>query len=68
MKTVVAILVAVFLVGRYGWKPGGFGACQSADIASVEVSDTVVHMTGLYPGSFRKKEPSMFNLRRKQHE
>ena len=46
------ILTAVFLVGRYGWKLGGFGACQGAGITSVEVSETAVHITGFYPGSF----------------
>ena len=46
------ILTAVFLVGRYGWKLGGFGACQGAGITSVEVSENAVHITGFYPGSF----------------
>lgn len=31
------ILTAVFLAGRYGWKLGGFRACQGAGITSVEV-------------------------------
>ena len=48
------ILTAVFLVGRYGWKLGGFRACQGAGITSVEVSDKAVHITGFYPGSFPK--------------
>ena len=47
-----AILVTVFLAGRYGWKLGGFNACQSAGIRSVEVTGKVVHITGFYPGSF----------------
>ena len=31
---------------------GGFGAWQGAGITSVEVSETAVHITGFYPGSF----------------
>ena len=46
------ILTAIFLAGRYGWKLGGFRACQGAGITSVEVSEKAVHMTGFYPGSF----------------
>lgn len=49
---IAVILTAIFLAGRYGWKLGGFGACQEAGITSVEVSETAVHMTGFYPGSF----------------
>ena len=46
------LLVAVFLLGRYGWKLLGFRACQGAGISSVEVSDQAVQITGFYPGSF----------------
>ena len=46
------ILTAVFLAGRYGWKLGGFRACQGAGITSVEVGEGSVHITGFYPGSF----------------
>ena len=46
------VLAAVFFAGRYGWKLGGFRACQSAGITSVEVSEKAVHITGFYPGSF----------------
>ena len=49
---IAVVLTAVFLAGRYGWKLGGFRACQGAGIPSVEVSRTAVHMTGFYPGSF----------------
>ena len=49
---VVVTLTAIFLAGRYGWKLGGFRACQGAGITSVEVSQTAVHITGFYPGSF----------------
>ena len=52
LLAIAVILTAVFLAGRYGWKLGGFRACQGAGITSVEVSDTTVHMTGFYPGSF----------------
>ena len=46
------ILAVIFLAGRYGWKVGGFGACQGTGITSVEVSEKVVRITGFYPGSF----------------
>lgn len=49
---IAVILTAIFIVGRYGWKLGGFRACQGAGINSVEVSETAVHITGFYPGSF----------------
>lgn len=49
---VAVILTAVFVAGRYGWKLGGFRACQGAGISSVEVSERSVHITGFYPGSF----------------
>ena len=52
LAVAAAILAAVFLAGRYGWKLLGFRACQGAGITSVEVSETAVHITGFYPGSF----------------
>lgn len=52
LLVIAAILTAVFLAGRYGWKLRGFRACQGAGISSVEVSETAVHITGFYPGSF----------------
>ena len=52
LLTVVVILSAVFLAGRYGWKLCGFRACQGAGITSVEVDGKSVHITGFYPGSF----------------
>ena len=52
LLAIVLILTAIFLAGRYGWKLGGFRACQSAGITSVEVNGKAVHMTGFYPGSF----------------
>ena len=52
LLTIAAALMAIFLAGRYGWKLVGFRACQSAGITAVEVSETEVHITGFYPGSF----------------
>ena len=52
LLVIAVILTAVFLAGRYGWKLGGFRACQGAGLTSVEVSEKSVHMTGFYPGSF----------------
>ncbi|MGM9651142.1 MAG: hypothetical protein ACI3VX_04295, partial [Faecousia sp.] len=52
LLAIAVILTAIFLAGRYGWKLGGFRACQGAGITSVEVSGTAVHITGFYPGSF----------------
>lgn len=46
------VLLSIFLIGRYGWKLGGFRACQSARIESVEVGENAVHLTGFDPGSF----------------
>ncbi|MGM9590483.1 MAG: hypothetical protein ACI3V0_09980 [Faecousia sp.] len=52
LLVIAVILTAAFFAGRYGWKLGGFRACQSAGITSVKVSETAVHITGFYPGSF----------------
>lgn len=52
LLAVVVTLTAIFLAGRYGWKLGGFRACQGAGIDSVKVTGNAVHMTGFYPGSF----------------
>ena len=49
---IAVVLTAVFLAGRYGWKLGGFRACQGTGITSVEVNEKDVHITGFYPGSF----------------
>ena len=48
----VAVLLLIFLMGRYGWKLSGFRACQSAGITSVKVSENTVRITGFCPGSF----------------
>ena len=50
--SVILLLTAVFLVGRYGWKLGGFEACESAGIEEVTVEENQVHISGFYPGSF----------------
>ena len=34
-----AVLAAVYLAGRFGWRLAGFRACQRAGIDSVEVRD-----------------------------
>lgn len=47
-----ALLAAVVLIGRYGWKLGGFRACESAGIEQVTVEEDQVHIRGFYPGSF----------------
>ena len=52
LLVLVVLVLVIFLAGRYGWKLGGFGACQGAGITSVEVSENAVHITGFYPGSF----------------
>ena len=52
LAVIAAVLLAIFLAGRYGWKLGGFRACQGAGITSVEVHENVVHIAGFYPGSF----------------
>ena len=49
---IVAVLLIMFLLGRFGWKIGGFDACQNAGIDSVEVSEHAIRMTGFYLGSF----------------
>lgn len=54
LAIIAAILLTIFLIGRYGWKLGGFRACQSAAIENVEVTDRQVTITGYYPGFFRK--------------
>ena len=49
---IAVILTAIFIGGRYGWKLGGFRACQGAGINMVEVGEKTVHIIGFYPGSF----------------
>lgn len=52
LLAILVILTMIFLAGRYGWKLGGFRACQGAGISSVEVTEQNVHIRGFYPGSF----------------
>ena len=52
LLAILVILTVIFLAGRYGWKLGGFRACQGAGISSVEVPEQNVHIRGFYPGSF----------------
>lgn len=49
---VAVLLIAVFLIGRYGWKLGGFNACETAGIEQVNVEEDHVRIRGFYPGSF----------------
>ena len=49
---IAAMLVAVFMVGRYGWKLGGFNACEPAGIEQVNMEEDHVRIRGFYPGSF----------------
>ena len=51
---IFALLTAVFLTGRYGWKMGGFNACETAGIEQVNVEEDHVRLRGFYPGSFPK--------------
>lgn len=50
----VVLLIAIFLIGRYGWKLVGFHACTSAGIERVIVEEKQVQIDGFYPGSFPK--------------
>lgn len=59
LKSVLTILLCMavllffaFLIGRYGWKLGGFRACESAGIEQVNVEENQVRICGFYPGSF----------------
>lgn len=52
LLVIAGVVTAIFIAGRYGWKLGGFNACQGAGIDSVEVTENAVHITGFYPGSF----------------
>ncbi len=48
----VLLLAAVFVIGRYGWKLGGFSACEDAGIEQVNVEEGQVRICGSYMGSF----------------
>ncbi|MGN1069945.1 MAG: hypothetical protein ACI4P5_06000 [Candidatus Fimadaptatus sp.] len=49
----IALIVfpSIFLAGRYGWRLGGFGACQGAGLTRVEVCEGEVRLEGFCPGS-----------------
>lgn len=47
-----ALVILVFLAGRYGWKLFGFRLCESAGIESITVTEHTVEISGFYPGSF----------------
>lgn len=46
------VLSAIFLIGRYGWKLGGFRSCESAGVAQIQVEEDHIRILGFYPGSF----------------
>lgn len=50
----VVVIVGIFLIGRYGWKLGGFSVCESARIESVEVLEGKVHISGGDPYVFSR--------------
>lgn len=52
LAVAAVVLLAVFLMGRYGWKLGGFNACQSAGIESIEVTESSVRIVGYDSGIF----------------
>ena len=59
LKTLIKVLVciamlllAVFLIGRYAWKLGGFSYCETAGIEQINVEENQVQIRGFYPGSF----------------
>ncbi len=49
---IAVLLIAFFMVGRYGWKLGGFRACESAGIEEVTVVENQVRICGFNPSSF----------------
>lgn len=48
----VILIMAIFFIGRYGWKLAGFSVCESAGIEEIVVTDDEVRIKGFYPGSF----------------
>ncbi|MGN1399067.1 MAG: hypothetical protein ACI4WG_03605 [Erysipelotrichaceae bacterium] len=44
---IIPLVMAIcFLLGRYGWKLGGFRLCQSANVYDIEVSNYQVKLKG----------------------
>lgn len=52
LLSIAIFLSAFFLIGRYGWKAGGFTFCETAGVSRVTVQEGSVQMRGFYPGSF----------------
>lgn len=49
---VILVLSSIFLIGRYGWKLGGFRCCESAGVAQIQVEEDHIRILGFYLGSF----------------
>ena len=49
---IIVLVITVFLLGRYGWKLGGFNVCEPAGIEQINVEADRVRICGFYPGSF----------------
>ena len=49
---VILVLSSIFLIGRYGWKLGGFRSCESAGVAQIQAEEDHIRILGFYPGSF----------------
>lgn len=62
---IVATLLIIFLLGRFGWKIGGFDACQNAGIPVKDEIDEVIMKTRMgertvwnaYSGFIAQSEP-----------
>lgn len=62
---IVAVLFIIFLLGRFGWKIGGFDACQNAGIPVKDEIDEVIMKTRMgertvwnaYTGFISQSEP-----------
>ena len=54
LLSLVITLTAVFLIGRFGWKLGGFRFCDGANLQQVSVEEGQVRLCGNYPGIFGK--------------
>ncbi|WP_167956828.1 hypothetical protein [Anaerosporobacter faecicola] len=52
---VLACVVVLFFIGRYGWRLFGYQLCRSGEslgVSEVTVNDTEVYVHGFEPGSF----------------
>jgi len=52
LGVLMAVMILVFLIGRYGWKLLGFAACEGAGIERVEVTEGAVKISGFDPAVF----------------